>query len=223
MFIGRRGIAILAGLVVTLAAASANAGPIRGSFSLTGDFLPVFGDTGALALDDDGNPTFEGATGVNFLNLDGTDSAGTGEFFVMNTRPAADGINDFAPLRWTTGTIRDFTFAGPGSAAYPTTPILGFEALAIGDLTFDLEEVYVKYQDANTLSLTGRGHFNWTGFDRTYGTFEFTGTNSGGSIAFAASDAAPVPEPASLVLMASGAAMGLGRLRRRRKSAIATA
>ena len=223
MLIGRRGIAILTGMVVTLAAVSADAGPIRGSFSLTGDFLPVFGDTGATVLDADGNPTFDGATGINFLNLDGTDSANTGEFFVLNTRAAADGINDFAPLRWTTGTIRDFTFAGPGSAAYPTMPILGFEALALGDLTFDLEEVYVKYQDAATLSLSGRGHFNWTGFDRTYGTFEFTGTNSGGSIAFAASDAAPVPEPASLVLMASGAAMGLGRLRRRRKSAVAVA
>ena len=70
-------------------------------------------------------------------------------------------------------------------------------------------------QDANTLTLSGRGHFNWTGYDRTHGTFEFTGTNSEGSIAFVASDAAPVPEPASLVLMASGAAMGLGRLRRR--------
>jgi hypothetical protein len=213
----------LAGLMVTLAAASANAGPIRGSFSITGDFLPVDGSTGEVVVDEDGAPTFEGATGLNFLNLDGTDPGNTGEFFVVNTFSKPGEPNDFAALKWTTGTIRDFTFAGPGSADYPTMPILGFEALALGDLAFDLEEIYVKYQDANTLSLSGRGHFNWTGFDRTYGTFEFTGTNSGGSIAFVASDAAPVPEPASLVLMASGAAMGLGRLRRRRKSAIATA
>lgn len=221
MFRGRRGIAILTGLVVTLAAASADAGPIRGSFSLAGDFLPVYGATGELALDADGVPTFEGATGINFLNLDGTDPGNTGEFFVVNTFSKPGQPNDFAALRWTTGTIRDFTFAGSGSADFPTMPILGFEALALGDLSFDLEEVYVKYQDANTLSLSGRGHFNWTGFDRTYGTFEFTGTNSEGSIAFVASDAAPVPEPASLVLMASGAALGLGRLRRRRKAVVA--
>jgi hypothetical protein len=218
MFIGRR-IAILTGLVVALGAASAYAGPIRGSFSITGDFLPVYGDTGALALDADGVPTFQGATGINFLNLDGTDPGTTGEFFVVNTFAKPGQPNDFAALRWTTGTIKDFTFAGSGSEAYPTVPILGFEALAFGALTFDLEEIYVKYQDANTLTLSGGGYFSWAGYDRTAGSFEFTGTNSGGSIAFVASEAAPVPEPASLVLMASGAAMGLGKLRRRRKPA----
>ena len=219
MKIGSRWIAALVGVALTLGAASADAGPIRGSFSLTGDFLPVYGETGATVVDANGVPTFEGATGINFLNLDGTDPGSTGEFFVLNTYTQPGQPNNFAGLRWTTGTIRDLTFAGPGSADYPTVPILGFEALALGDLTFDLESIYVKYQDANTLTLSGGGFFNWTGYDRTPGGFEFTGTQSGGSIAFVASEAAPVPEPGSLMLMGSGALMGLGRLRRRLRSA----
>ena len=217
MPIAQRGVVLLAALALTLGAVSAEAGPITGSFSVAGDFLPVYGNTGATVLDANGVPTFESATGINFLNLDGTDPGSTGEFFVVNTFASAGGTNDFSALRWTTGTIRDFTFSGTGSAAYPNVPIVGFESFSLGDLTFDLESIRINYQDANTLSLSGTGFFNWTGYDRTVGSFEFTGTQSGGSIAFVASETAPapVPEPASLFLMGSGAMLGFGRLRRR--------
>ena len=88
-----------------------------------------------------------------------------------------------------------------------------FEALVLGDLTFDLEQIYVKDQDANTLTLAGNGFFNRTGFDRTSGTFEFTGTSSGGCIASEA--ATPRPEPVHCSLRCSGAIRGLRRVRRR--------
>src|SRR6201988_2647570 len=138
MLIGRRGIAILTGMMVALAAASANAGPIRGSFSITGDFLPVYGATGELVVDQNGVPTFEGATGINFLNMAGTDPGHTGAFFVVNAFAKRGQPMDFSGLRWTAGTIRDFACGGGGSAHYPKVPILGFVALVLLGLTLEV-------------------------------------------------------------------------------------
>jgi hypothetical protein len=218
MRIGQKWIAAAMGLAATLCAATVDAGPIHGSFAIAGKFMPVL-NTGTIVRDAFGNPTFNGATGINFLNLDGTDPGGAGQFFVWTTAPAEPGgVNDFAPLQYTMGSIKDFTFAGPGSAAFPTVPVLGFEGLG-GGLTFDLEQIGVKYQDANTLTLAGTGYFNWAGFDRTGGFFEFSSTALGGSLAFVASEVTPVPEPASMLLLGSGALMGLRKLRRRKLAA----
>lgn len=218
MRIGHKWAGLAIGAVMLLMSGRAEAGLINGSFAVYGKFLPVYGDTGATVVDSVGTPTFVGATGINFLNLFGVDTGPTGQFMVVDTFVPSSGINDFAGLLWTVGNIHDFTFAGTGSAGYPTPPIAGFETFVLGDLKYTLDEIHIKQQDANTLSLSGTGYFTWTGFDKTPGSFEFTGTQSGGSIAFVASDATPVPEPASMFLLGSGAVAGIGALRRRRQN-----
>ena len=126
---------LAAGLMISLSAATADAGPlIDGSFSIFSFFNPVNGATGAAT----GTGS---ATGINFLNLNGTDSTGTGQFLVTT----ADG--DFSSLFFSTGTIKDFSFAGAGSAAYPTLPIAGFESLLAGGLTFDLQHIMIEDQE----------------------------------------------------------------------------
>lgn len=212
--------------MLALGAVSAEAGPIRGSFAIAGIAIPVNGATGLPILDGGGIPTFDAgsgnvATGLDFLQEDPTDpsgasdpSSGSGPFTVIRTRPVG-GVNDFASLLGTTGTIHDFSFEGPGSSAYPTVPVFALESLSSGTLTFDLEKVFVKYRDAATLTLTGSGIFNWAGFDPTPGSFECTLTDSGSSIGFVASDAAPTPEPASLLLLGSGLALAFFSYRKR--------
>src|SRR5262249_3801578 len=160
-------------------------------------------------------PSFIGATGLDFTNVDGSNPVGTGEFVVRN--PKGDFLSN-GLLQGTIGSIKDFSFAGTPSANFPAPPLTGCEAVSVGDLTFDLETISVVTQNDTFLSLWGTGYFNWAnkGFDRTYGTFSLTGTNQGGSISFAAAEVAP--EPGSLILLGSGLMAGVGALRRRRRS-----
>jgi hypothetical protein len=211
----KRYVGMIAAALICLCATAADAAPIYGSFSLWVDALPVNGATGAYTVDANGDPTFAGATGLDFTNVDGSNSVGTGEFIVRN--PKGDFLSN-GLTQGTIGTIKDFTFAGTPSAAYPLPPLTGFEAVTVGDLTFDLETITVVTQNDTYLSLWGTGYFNWVnkGFDRTYGTFSLTGTEQGGSISFAAAEVAP--EPGSLVLLGSGIVAGLSRLRRRQRA-----
>ena len=160
------------------------------------------------------------ASGINFLNQNGTDTAGTGQFLVTT----ADG--DFSSLFFSTGIIKDFSFIGAGSAAYPILPIAGFESLMAGGLTFDLQHIMIEDQNSSVVHLTGTGIFNWSsaGFDPTEGTFDFygaSGGSTGASLSFNVGTGvspSPVPEPGSLMLLASGGFTAWAHVWRRRRS-----
>lgn len=200
--------AVIAGLILGVSAASAEATPIAGSFSITGNYRPVDGSTGAAAL-------LQLATGIDFISLvGGTSTPGVPGSFLVNS---ASG--DFAGLQGATGEMRDFTFSGPGSANYPTTPpvILNFQSVWGGLASFDLSTLYpVVYQSANFLLLSGTGTFHLTDFDATPGIFDFSANGFGGTFSFSASEGAiSVPEPSSLLLLVTGLIMGA-----RKRSAI---
>jgi hypothetical protein len=192
--------------VLLLSSHPAHAAPLDGAMSITGNFLPVLGSTGQKT-------TLGLATGIDFISFFGsTPTPGTAGQFTVNSASS-----DFASLVGSTGTIKDFSFAGAGSLRFPTTPLVGFQS--IGALTFDLMSVSVLVQMSNVLMLSGSGLFNMTGFDPTPGTFLFTANGASTTFSFSASQAALVPEPASLLFMVTGLAFGAGyRLRRRRQA-----
>lgn len=212
-------VGLAAALLVSLSAVTAHAGPIEGSFIFGGLFQPVIGSTPVSS--------WQNATGVNFLNFNGTSGAGTGEFEVLG------GFGDFAALTGTSGAIKDFTFSGPANAGYPTVPIVGFESLVAGSLRFDLLDITVRDQSSDSIWLSGTGIFNWSsaGFDPTIGTFELLGGSLGSRISFfgglqGADGGAPLPtpEPTSMMLFGSGiAAIGAAIRRRQRAAAETTA
>jgi hypothetical protein len=181
---------------LALGVGAAEAGPITGSFSIVGNFLPVIsatGDVTSLGL----------ATGLDFIELVGdTTTPGTdGEFLVTSAN------GNFSSLAGQTGTIRDFTFTGAGTTDYPSMPPLLSAFQSVGGMTFDLLNVTVVMQDADFLNLSGSGIFHLAGFDATAGTFRFSGNEADGTFSFSASEKSTgttVPEPGSLVLFAVG-------------------
>ena len=94
-------------LTVLFCVASAEASPITGGFSIIGNFKPVNGVTGAVT-------TLGSATGLDFLALFGTTSTPGTPGGILVTQ----GTGTLSGLTGATGTIRDFSFAGLGSAIH---------------------------------------------------------------------------------------------------------
>ena len=202
-----RNILVAFGLALSLTVVSAEAAPITGAFSISGNFFPVNG--GALSA-------LSAATGIDFGAALSPGSAGA---FSVNS---ANG--DFSFLAGTSGLIRDFSFAGAGSTNFPVpssgTPILAFQTFAAAPtLAFALESIGATFQNGTFLLLSGQGTFNMSGFSSTPGTFDFSGNGAGGTFSFSASNGAvpQVPEPASLVLLGAGLLVCAASLSRRRR------
>ena len=204
---GLRLTGLIGGLLLGASVMTAEAAPIQGGFSITGNFLPVIGSTGATT-------SIGLATGLDFISFFGSaPTPGVAGTIVVNSASV-----DFTPLVGAAGTIRDFTFSGAGSAAYPTGPtLLSFQQ--ISGLTFDLLSVGVVLQNPSLpfLVLSGSGIFNMPGFQATFGTFNFSGNGASSTFSFSASQGATtaVPEPASLLVLAAGLLSAGSYLRRR--------
>jgi hypothetical protein len=189
---------LVAGISLAVGASPAQATPISGSFSITGNFLPVSGGSLVDSLDL--------ANAIDFIDLYGsTPTPGVdGEFYVNQAK------GDFAPLVNTKGSIKDFSFGGPGGFS----PVASFQTLS--DFTFNLLSITVVMQTPDFLVLSGSGLFQRAGFDNTTGTFKLTANGYDGTYSFSASEgASPVPEPSTLLVMLGAMAIAATTLRNR--------
>jgi hypothetical protein len=200
-------------LTLVFCVANAEAGPITGGMSISGDFKPVNGVTGAVT-------TLDEASGLDFVSLiGGASSPGTAGQFLMNSTSG-----DFDSLVGMTGLIHDFSFKGLGSTNFPTVPLLSFQT--VGGLTFDLTSILSVLQPASMdlLDISGIGVLSMAGFTDTAGTFDFSAQGAQGTFSFSASNGGAqqipsqqVPEPSSLALTSEGllfCAAAVGRRRR---------
>lgn len=196
----RVGLAVaLVALLSTVWAPRAEASPITGGFSIIGNFLPV---------DSTGNVTsLASASGLDFITLFGSTATPgvNGNFLVTSANGSFNG------LAGTSGSIRDFSFLGAGSAAFPNPnvagPLLAFQSLATATFTLTSIGAPTVLSGGSSLLLSGQGYFSMNGYTNTYGTFTFTGNGANGTFSFSASNGSTgvtVPEPASAALLSGG-------------------
>ena len=201
--IGILGAAMLATFVFVQPAAAT---PLVGNLSVTINYLPNCGNNTTDCT------TLGTATALDFIAfLGAAASPGVAGVEVVNS---ADG--NFSGLIGASGLIKDFSFAGAGTANFPKpvagAPILAWET--IGGLTFDMLTVSITLQNATSLVLDGTGLFHMAGFDNTPGSFTLSANQSGTSFSASASKGT-VPDAGSTMFLLGTALAGLAAVRRR--------
>lgn len=135
--------------------------------------------------------------------------------FTRNLMRAVDCNGDFAssitcdPLFGDVGTIQDLTFA-------PFSAISNFWNM--GGFSFDLNNIVISEQTANSLKINGSGVLKNASFSDTLGSWIFTANSAGGTFSWSSSTA--VPEPTSLLGIGLMGAAAVGIRRRKTTEAI---
>ena len=196
-------VTLMAAVACIAATAAANAVPVTGQILLNG-FAQAVGSTSMGA-----------ATGISFANAGGTSVSGTSG--LLSNYGAGSGsfasLGSCASVTTGCGTIQNIaSFTAMGG-------ISQFLTLATTNgstISFDLTSITnVLRPGSNQIGFLANGFINYSGFDRTAGTFNLTAQGDNITSFSATKLAANVAEPASMAIL-GGSLAAIGLIRRKK-------